>query len=79
MVLSENLSENVSQRDGEGHMELMMLYLINKKMILNSTRANSGSSLGSTPNSYPPGTAPAPSSPTITGDEMRASERRGPG
>jgi len=40
------------------------------------TRASSGSSFGSIPNSNPaPGTAP---SSTMMGEEMRASDRRGP-
>ena len=46
------------------------------------TKANSGSSLGSMPNSKPaPGAiplAPAPSSPTITGELSKASDNIGP-
>lgn len=46
------------------------------------TKANSGSSLGSTPNSNPEPprpAAPVPSSPWIIGDEIKASDRWGPG
>lgn len=46
------------------------------------TKASSGSSFGSIPNSkpaIPAGGAPVPSSPTTTGELMSASDNNGPG
>ena len=65
------------------YMMISMIAVYNLKAVsVYLTNANSGSSLGSMPNSnpaMPPGTAPVPSSPTTMGELSSASDSIGPG